>query len=64
MFIYPQIAINGTHFCTFTHRIPLSRAQFFYIKGDGLSVQSVTLEGDVPTAPPMSYVPPGNRSRF
>jgi len=54
-----KVAINGTHFCEFVHRIPLNRAQYVAINGDGLTIHSIVLEGDVASAPPMpppSYV--------
>lgn len=32
--IYFQIAINGTHFCQFNHRLPLNTARYLSINGD------------------------------
>lgn len=45
--------MNGTHFCEFRHRIPLSKGLYFNINGH-VRVHSVSLEGDMPTAPPLS----------
>lgn len=47
-----KVALNGRHFCEFAHRMPLDRAKFVFIKGE-LTVQSISIEGDVPSAPPM-----------
>lgn len=37
--------MNGTHFCQFNHRLPLSTARFIYVNGD-VSVQSMVQEND------------------
>lgn len=47
-----KVALNGRHFCEFGHRMPLDRAKFVFIKGE-LTVQSISVEGDTPSAPPM-----------
>ena len=47
-----KIAINGTHFCEFVHRLALHRAQFVHITGDGLNCQSILVEGDAPNVAP------------
>lgn len=55
-----KIAINGLHFCTFTHRIPLQRIQFVDVSGQG-SIQFIGLEGDatsMPVIPPQGHIPP------
>lgn len=56
-----KIAVNGVHFCTFTHRIPLTRVRFVDVSGQG-SIHYIGVEGDsgtVPNAPPMMPVIPG-----
>lgn len=50
-----KIAINGVHFCTFTHRIPLQRVTFVSVSGEG-AIHFIGLEGD--SGPPPSYIPP------
>lgn len=41
-----KIAINGVHFCTFGHRLPLSSARYVAIDGDA-QVQSITMDNDL-----------------
>lgn len=58
-----KVAINGQHFCEFNHRLPLSSAQFVYIDGE-LTIESITLEGDVPPSAPLMPMPsPYNPNR-
>lgn len=47
--------MNGIHFCEFRHRLPLAKALYFNISGH-VRVHSVSLEGDMPTAPPLSGI--------
>lgn len=50
-----KVAINGKHFCEFNHRLPLNAAQFIHIAGE-MTVESITLDGDIPpSAPPMPF---------
>lgn len=52
-----KIAINGVHFCTFPHRIPLHRVRFVDVSGQG-AIHLIGLEGDASTpAPPMPVLP-------
>lgn len=51
-----KIAINGAHFCTFTHRIPLDRVRFVDVSGGHASIHYIGLEGD--TGPTMPIIPP------
>ncbi|XP_063707751.1 galectin-9-like isoform X2 [Culicoides brevitarsis] len=64
-----KIAVNGAHFATFTHRLPLTRATFVSLAGEG-TIHMIGVENDTtgasnpgPTAPPMGnlpvYPPPG-----
>ncbi|XP_059608657.1 galectin-4-like isoform X2 [Phlebotomus argentipes] len=50
-----KIAINGTHFCTFNHRMSLGRMQFISVDGE-VTINSITQEGD--TSGQSSYQPP------
>lgn len=50
-----KIALNGVHFCEFAHRVPLERAAFVLVKGE-VSIQSIIVESDTPSAPPMPTV--------
>uniref|UniRef100_A0A336KHY2 Galectin n=1 Tax=Culicoides sonorensis TaxID=179676 RepID=A0A336KHY2_CULSO len=64
-----KIAVNGSHLCTFTHRIPLSRVTFVSVSGQGV-IHVIGLENDnnmggsitsTPSAPPSNlpiYPPP------
>lgn len=50
-----KVAINGKHFCEFTHRLPLNAAHFVHIAGE-MTVESITMDGDIPpSAPPMPF---------
>jgi len=40
-----KIAVNGTHFSTFTHRIPMQRVQFVSVSGEGV-MHVIGLEND------------------
>lgn len=57
-----KIAVNGNHFCTFGHRIPLEKMSFVSISGHG-AINYIGLEHEntgessVPTAPPISNLP-------
>lgn len=58
-FFRQKIAVNGTHFCDFRHRIPLSKADHLCISGS-VRVNAITLEYDV--APVL--VPPQHPCKF
>lgn len=47
-----KIALNGVHYCEFNYRMSLEKAVFVFVKGE-VSIQSITIEGDTPSAPPM-----------
>lgn len=57
-----KIAVNGSHLCTFGHRLPLSRVTFVSISGQG-AIHMIGLEHDntggssMPSAPPISNMP-------
>ncbi|XP_041781205.1 galectin-9B-like isoform X2 [Anopheles merus] len=52
-----KIAINGAHFCTFGHRLPLHRAQYISIAAGG-TIYSILSEADVPGSVPVNPYPP------
>uniref|UniRef100_A0A182JQZ3 Galectin n=1 Tax=Anopheles christyi TaxID=43041 RepID=A0A182JQZ3_9DIPT len=52
-----KIAINGVHFCTFGHRLPLHQAQFISISGGG-TIYSILTEADGPGSVPAHPYPP------
>lgn len=51
-----RITINGVHFCTFTHRLPLSLAQYLSI--DGIcTIAYVTIDHLGASSFPPNYIP-------
>lgn len=58
LYRYIQIAVNGTHFSEFRHRIPFTAARYIHIGGN-VQIHSITLEGDAPVvSTPLASAPP------
>jgi len=47
-----KIAINGVHFCHFNHRFSMQRVSFISVESD-ITVTSITMSTDAPSAPPI-----------
>uniref|UniRef100_A0A182NT14 Galectin domain-containing protein n=1 Tax=Anopheles dirus TaxID=7168 RepID=A0A182NT14_9DIPT len=52
-----KLAINGVHFCTFPHRLPLHNARFISVSG-GVAIYSIISEADHPGSVPVNPYPP------
>ncbi|XP_035899227.1 galectin-9 isoform X2 [Anopheles stephensi] len=52
-----KIAINGVHFCTFAHRLPVHNARYISVSGGGV-IYSIISEADVPGSVPVNPYPP------
>ncbi|XP_049289266.1 galectin-9-like isoform X1 [Anopheles funestus] len=51
-----KLAINGVHFCTFAHRLPVHNARYISISGGGV-IYSIVSESDVPGSVPVHPYP-------
>ncbi|XP_050067316.1 galectin-4-like isoform X2 [Anopheles maculipalpis] len=52
-----KIAINGIHFCTFAHRLPVHNVRYISVSGGGV-IYSIVSEADVPGSVPVNPYPP------
>uniref|UniRef100_A0A182WFQ6 Galectin n=1 Tax=Anopheles minimus TaxID=112268 RepID=A0A182WFQ6_9DIPT len=51
-----KLAINGNHFCTFAHRLPLHNARYISVSGGGV-IYSIVSETDIPGSVPVNPYP-------
>lgn len=51
-----KIAINGGHFCTFVHRLPIHQVAYVSVGGD-CTISYIGIEGDTNKIHPPPYVP-------